>query len=121
MVRHLLVISVLSLAACGGKSAPPPVQNAAPAEPVAAAKPTPKTEMEAAMARMHEYSARMCACLDKTCADAVQGDMTRWSEEMSKRDTKAEPLKPTDAEMKRMTQIATTYAECMTKLMTATP
>ena len=70
----------------------------------------------AALAKMSELSVRMCECKDKACADHVQNAMTRWGEEMAK-DPVVRDSKPDESVMKQMTELATTYGECMTKLL----
>lgn len=71
-----------------------------------------------ALAKMTEFKDKMCACKDKACADTVTGDMTKWSEEMSK--TMDPSAKPSDEDMKKMTDVGTQMGECMAKAM-ATP
>lgn len=70
----------------------------------------------AAIAKMDEFAKKMCACKDKACADKVNADMTRWGTEMAKKTDSGGKLD--DASMKRMTDAATRYGECMTKTMT---
>ncbi|MBA3452539.1 MAG: hypothetical protein H0T42_05510 [Deltaproteobacteria bacterium] len=122
MVRSLSLCAALCLAACGGTQAPPPpVHNEAPPAPVVVVvePPPPKSEMEVAFAKMEQFANEMCRCTDRTCADRVQASLTQWAQEMAKQDS--EPTKPTEADMKRMTEVGQQYAECMTKAMTAPP
>ena len=121
MLHRLILCAALFLVACGGNSPPPPpVQNAAPADPVATPPPPPKTETETAMAKMESFATQMCTCTDKACADRVQEDMTKWAVEMAEKPP-ARDRKPSEADMKRMTDVGQHYAECMTKAMTPPP
>lgn len=72
--------------------------------------------IEAAIAKMGEYARRVCACVDKACADKVQEDLTAWSVEMVK-SSSIKDAKPTEDQMKRMADVGTTYGECMAKLL----
>ena len=72
-----------------------------------------------AMAKMGEFADDMCKCKDKACADKVQEGMTKWSTDMAaKGGDKASAEKPSEADMKKMTEVGQKYAECMTKAMT---
>jgi hypothetical protein len=71
---------------------------------------------EKAAVSMGAFRDRMCACKDKACADKVQEEMMRWSTEMAKRAPRDRPNRNSDEMMKRMTEIGTTYGECMTKI-----
>jgi len=119
-MQRVLVL-VLAAAACGGSKPPPPTppQNTAPvaATPTPTPAPVAKTELEIAMAAFDGFRGRMCACPNKACADTVQEDMNAWAQGMAAK--AAQDVKPTEAEMKRMTEIGTTYAECMMKVMGA--
>ena len=67
-------------------------------------------------AKMTEYKNQMCACKpgDKVCADKVNEDMKKWSEQHAKSgEHKADP------EMaKKMEPITKEFGECMMKAMT---
>ncbi|MFN0253639.1 MAG: hypothetical protein ACKV2T_42620 [Kofleriaceae bacterium] len=77
-----------------------------------------KSEAEKANAAMREFRDRMCACKEKACADLVQEQVTAWGTEMS---VKWRDLKPSEGETKRMSEYATTYSECLTKLVMVAP
>src|SRR5262249_39299894 len=70
----------------------------------------------AAIGKMAEFSDKMCACLDKACADKVQEDMNRWASEQAKRG--APVARPSEADGKKMQEITVKYSECMTKVLT---
>ena len=67
-------------------------------------------------AKMTEYKNQMCACKagDKACADKVNEDMKKWSDEHAKgAEHKADP------EMaKKMEPITKEFGDCMMKAMT---
>lgn len=67
------------------------------------------------MAKMTEYKNQMCACkaADKACADKVNEDMKKWSEQQSKSgEHKADP------EMaKKMEPVTKEFGDCMMKAM----
>ena len=71
-----------------------------------------------AVAKMEEMAKNMCECKDKACADKVQADMTKWSEEMAKKGGDKD-AKPDEATMKKMSEASSKYADCMTKAMSA--
>ncbi|MBA3465488.1 MAG: hypothetical protein H0T46_36485 [Deltaproteobacteria bacterium] len=77
-------------------------------------------EIELAMAKFDEFRNKMCACKDKACADTVQDDMNQWSRENA-RTAGDRPVKPAEAQMKKMQEIGTQYGECMAKAMQAEP
>lgn len=63
---------------------------------------------------LDSFSQAMCACKDKACADKVNADMTRWSQEMVR---SRERQNPDPDVAKESANIMTKYVECMTKLM----
>src|SRR3954470_1822770 len=72
-----------------------------------------------AMAKMEEFSKKMCDCKDKGCADKVNEEMTKWGTEMAKNAGAAKDEKPDPDLAKKSADIMTKYTECMTKLMMA--
>ena len=74
-----------------------------------------------ALGKIEGFSKSMCECKDKGCADKVNDEYTKWGTEMAKT-AKPEDAKSVDAETtKKMTDAATKYTECYTKLAVATP
>jgi hypothetical protein len=72
-----------------------------------------------AIAKVKEFSGKMCECKDKACADKVNEEYTKWGAEMAK-NAKPEDAKSVSAEdTKAMTEAATKYSECYTKLAMA--
>jgi hypothetical protein len=72
-----------------------------------------------ALGKIEGFSKSMCECKDKACADKVNDEYTKWGTEMAK-NAKPEDAKNADAEMtKKMTEAATKYTECYTKLAMA--
>jgi hypothetical protein len=113
-VKWLLV---LALAACGGKTAapPPPTTTPPPAEskPVEPAKPC--TTISCALPVIEKYATEMCACADKTCAEAVNNRFTQWGAEMAKH-SKGTDVQPTPEEVQTLTTHVTRYSECYANL-----
>jgi hypothetical protein len=70
-----------------------------------------------AVAKMEEFSKKMCDCKDKACADKVNDDMTKWGVEMAK--TADRDAKPDPELAKKSADIMQKYTECMTKIMMA--
>jgi hypothetical protein len=69
-----------------------------------------------AIAKVEEFSKKMCECKDKACGDKVNDEYTKWGQEMAKT-AKPEDAKSVSAEdTKKMTEAATKYSECFTKL-----
>ncbi|MBA3455984.1 MAG: hypothetical protein H0T42_22995 [Deltaproteobacteria bacterium] len=83
-------------------------------------EPRGKGQAEADMAKMQELTDQMCACrrTDKACADRVQDAMTKYSIDMAAQSSSVRDIKPTAAEMKKMTELGQKYAECMTAAVT---
>ena len=71
----------------------------------------------AAMAKMTEFKDKMCACKDADCAKKVNDEMNTWSQEQAK--NQKEPVKLSDADQKKATEIGTQMAECMQKATAA--
>ncbi|HVK85598.1 MAG TPA: hypothetical protein VM513_15870 [Kofleriaceae bacterium] len=67
-----------------------------------------------AMGKMKGFADAMCACKDTACATKVSDEMTAWSQTMAK---DAPDTKPTEAQMKEMTEVSTRMGECMQKAM----
>lgn len=77
-------------------------------------------ELDDALSKVEGFSSRMCACKDKACADAVNDDYTKWGTEMAKHARRDDGHdKPDPKVIERMTEAATRYAECYTKLAMA--
>ena len=117
----VVALNVVLLAACGGSKpapAPEPIANKTPPPPPDAAPPDASSALDAAMHQMAEFTQRMCACRDSSCAQQVAEDMTKWSQEVS-RDPALENMKPTEEQMKQMTDITKQMTDCMTKAMSA--
>ncbi|HEY4058435.1 MAG TPA: hypothetical protein VGM39_17605 [Kofleriaceae bacterium] len=77
-------------------------------------------DMADAMAKASEFKDKMCACKDKDCATKVNDDYTKWGTEMaSKMASNKDTAKPDDATMKKMTEVAMGYSDCMSKAMGA--
>jgi hypothetical protein len=118
MISPRLVLTLV-LAACGGKSPPPTVQNEVAPQPAPAPAPPPKSENEVVMEKMRGFTDGMCACKDKVCADKVQEGMSAWAQQVA-RDAGDKPSPtPTEAELKAMTEVGQRYGECMTAAMSA--
>lgn len=122
-MRSLLFVFV---AACGGGgSKPAPVSNQPPPvekpAPVAEYKRCEEQTAKCAVATMEHFSAQMCACADKACADKVNEEMTIWGTEMTKAARAARDEKPDPELAKKSADIMTKYVECMTKLMMVAP
>lgn len=79
---------------------------------------SPERKARMAVSRFEAFTKQMCACKDKPCADKVQEELTTWSTEMAK-DSSLTDRKPDEATMKEMTDLATRYSECFTKLVVA--
>jgi hypothetical protein len=129
-MRSLLFVFLI---ACGGggnkpatvsnqpSSTPPAVETSKPM--VATAQPSCANvdDVRCAVDTMQYFSDRICACKDKTCGDTVNNDMTAWGTDMAKRADASRAAKPSETDVKRMTEIMTKYTECMTKLMMDAP
>ncbi len=72
-------------------------------------------DTKCALATMEYYSASMCICKDKACADHVNGDLSKWGMAMAKQG--ADEQKPGPDVAKKSADIMNKYVECMTKLM----
>jgi hypothetical protein len=68
-----------------------------------------------AMAKMQEFSDKMCACKEAKCAQDVSDEMTKWAQEMAKEEE--EPPKMSEEDMKKATEIGQRMGECMMKAM----
>lgn len=97
-IRHLLpiVLAIAAGPACKKKSNP----------------------FDKAFAAMGAFKDRMCGCKDRACAERVQEDLTRWSQENAR--TLDDRSKPREAELRQMQEVGTRYGECMAKLYNTT-
>jgi hypothetical protein len=73
-----------------------------------------RSTIAVAIEKLGEFADDMCACTDRTCADTVSLEMTRWSAEMSK---DHEDLKPTPEEMEEATRVTERLSKCMVTAM----
>jgi hypothetical protein len=69
-----------------------------------------------AMAAMASFKDQMCACKDADCAKRVSQDMTAWSQKQAS--AQIEPVRMSEADQKRATEIGTQMGECMQAAMT---
>lgn len=74
----------------------------------------------AAMGKMVEFKDKMCGCADKKdkdCATKITEDMAKWASDSAK--TMDKNAKPSEADMKKMTEVGKQLGECTTKAMMA--
>jgi hypothetical protein len=117
MFKLAMIVAVV--AACGGggsKPAESPREPAAVSNTEPTPAPAPQTPIQEAMAKMREFSDKMCACKDSPCAQAVSDEMTKWAQEMA---NQTEPVKMTEEDQKAATEIGARMGECMQKAMSA--
>ena len=74
-----------------------------------------------ALGKIEGFSKSMCECKDKACADKVNDEYTKWGTEMAKTAKPEDASKADPETTKKMTDAATKYTECFTKLAVATP
>jgi hypothetical protein len=67
------------------------------------------------IAKMQEFTDKMCACKDKACVEAVGKEMEEWG----KTQDKGAEGNLSDDQKKKAEEIAKKMGECMTKHMTA--
>ena len=70
-----------------------------------------------AIAKMTEFSDKMCKCADKACADKVQEEMNKWSADQAKNASGDKAAKMSDEDTKKMTEATEKYGKCMMKAM----
>jgi hypothetical protein len=68
---------------------------------------------------LSEFADRMCECKDKACADKVNEDYTKWGTEMARKAKPDDYRKHSPDDIRKMTEAATKYTECYTKLAMA--
>src|SRR4051794_10816571 len=112
-------IAIVLIACGGGRSEPnKPIANVTAKPPADAAVDAPADDMAVALAKMTDFTERMCQCKDQACAEAVTQAMTDWAQTMAKDDKTRQQLRPSDAQVKQMATIAERMSSCMTKVMT---
>jgi len=117
------------LVACGGSKPPAqqPVSNATPPADAPAAKPVAACTSDECrnadtVAKMSTYKDQMCACKDKACADHVQEDLVRWANDMAKDASSTKPVRMSEDDAKRITDLSMQFSDCFAKLAApATP
>jgi hypothetical protein len=67
-----------------------------------------------ALVKLEVFADEMCACTDRTCADAVSQELTRWSSDLK---DEGLHLEPTEDEMKEATRISEKLSSCMVQAM----
>jgi hypothetical protein len=78
----------------------------------------PKADLTAALAKMTEFTTKMCTCRDGACAQAVTDEMTKWGAQMAK-DPRYDVAQISDDDAKRMADITKRMTDCMTAAMAA--
>jgi len=78
---------------------------------------TPPSAFDDIVVRFEGIVDEMCDCHDKTCADHVAADLSSWANDMSK----DRELKPTTAEIDRMSALSQRYGQCVNAAMGAPP
>jgi hypothetical protein len=74
-----------------------------------------RSDGQAALAAMRDFTDRICACKDRACATKVQEEMARWSEDMARHGDPARP--PDEATVKALTEVTTRFTTCMSAAM----
>ena len=123
MVRSLAIVALL--AGCWTSRATPeaPIAEAA-AQPAPPPPPPPPalTVPEVALQTMEDFSARMCACADMTCAEQVSKDMTAWSEDFAQSNpTGNADARLDEAQARRAADLGQRIGECMQRAVMPPP
>jgi hypothetical protein len=122
MDHRALVLALVLPAACGGSTSSqptPPPSNTVAAKEESPPSPSPAaTRVQAIFAAFETFTNRMCQCKDTTCAQEISAELTAWAQEIAK-DPAANDSKPSEAEAKRMGELATKLGDCMTNAMGA--
>jgi hypothetical protein len=82
-----------------------------------ATAPLTSVTFERAFKAMLGFKADLCACKDAACVEKVSDAMTKWSQEMSKKNE--EPPRMTEAQQKQAAAIGEEMAQCMQTAMGA--
>ena len=69
-----------------------------------------------ALTKLGELSNRMCACRDKACAEGVNDDYKKWGTEMARNAKPQDARAASPDQLRQMTEYATKYTDCFTKL-----
>ena len=89
--------------------------------PACKKKSEPAAEASSATAKMSELRANMCACRDQRCAEQVQVEMTRWSQDMAKQAGGRRPEPMSEEQQRKYADDTTQMAECAQKAYGAEP
>jgi hypothetical protein len=122
-MKIIAIMAVLGLG-CGGTEPPPPAAPMANHGP-ATEPPPPDAALSAAdsaIGAMTRFTDEMCDCADQACSDAVQARLSEWATQQAREaQAKGESEKPSEQDMKALTEVAMRYGECMQKAMAGTP
>lgn len=66
-----------------------------------------------------QYTNEICACVDKTCAQAVTDQLTKWGQEMAMKDR--ELPKPSEDQLKQITEVTKRFSDCLIRAMQDDP
>ena len=75
--------------------------------------------LEEAMTAMRGFADRMCACKDSQCAQQVSDEMTKWGQELSKREHELRAM--SEADQQRASELGEKMGKCMQTAMTPPP
>jgi hypothetical protein len=78
-----------------------------------------ETRIDNAIAVMQSFTAEMCQCTTSECAAKVSDEMVKWSQRMVKEVGGPITPKPTDEQIKLMTEIGERMGKCMQRAMGA--
>ncbi|MFN0253638.1 MAG: hypothetical protein ACKV2T_42615 [Kofleriaceae bacterium] len=81
----------------------------------------PARRMRVTVARFEAFTEDICRCKDKACADNVQKQMSTWASEMANESPNTKGDVPDEATMKKTTELAQRYSECVTKAIGVDP
>jgi hypothetical protein len=70
-----------------------------------------------ALKKMAEFKDMMCQCADRSCADHVTDQMTKWSVEMARHADR--DVRVSEEDTKQMQQVTEEFTKCATTAMTA--
>ncbi|HEY4181610.1 MAG TPA: hypothetical protein VGM90_32425 [Kofleriaceae bacterium] len=76
------------------------------------------SDEHAILTRVDEMKDLMCACKDLACAQRVNDRYTDWGTKAAGLTANKKKKGPSDEAVKKITEVAMAYGECMTKAMT---